>query len=73
MKEKLGHLALTPTNDRVNDEMFVTWYGPEIGECDEILKTVLDLNFKNQNCVFISNKQPVYYIRELYPIFKKKN
>ena len=47
MKEKLGHLALTPTNDRVNDEMFVTWDGPEIGECDEILKTVLDLHFKN--------------------------
>ena len=27
--------------------MFMTWNGPEIGECDEILKTALDLHFKN--------------------------
>ena len=27
--------------------MFMTWHGPEIGECDEILKMALDLHFKN--------------------------
>ena len=33
--------------DKLNNEIFMTWNGPEIGECDEILKTVLDLHFKN--------------------------
>ena len=29
-----------------NDEMFVAWNGPEIGECDEILRKALDLHFE---------------------------
>ena len=28
----------TISDEKLNDEMFVTWNGPEIGECDEILK-----------------------------------
>ena len=26
--------------------MFVTWNGPEIGECDDILRKALDLHFE---------------------------
>ena len=33
--------------DKLNDEMFVTWLGPEIRECDDFLKTALDPHFKN--------------------------
>ena len=40
------HIRSVP-KDKRNSEMFMTWHGPEIGECDEILKTVLDLHFKN--------------------------
>ena len=32
-------------NDTLNDEMFVTRKGPEIGECDNILRKELDLHF----------------------------
>ena len=32
-------------NDILNDEMFVTQKGPEIGECDNILRKALDLHF----------------------------
>ena len=34
------------SEEKLNDEMFVAWNGPEIGECDEILKNALDLHFK---------------------------
>ena len=36
------------SEENLNDEMFVAWNGPEIGECDEILKNALDLHFKNK-------------------------
>ena len=32
-------------NDILNDEMFVTRKGPEIGECDKILRKALDFYF----------------------------
>ena len=35
------------SEEKLNDEMFVAWNGPEIGECDEILKNAFDLHFKN--------------------------
>ena len=37
----------TISEEKLNDEMFVMWNGPEIGECDEILKIALDQHFKN--------------------------
>ena len=40
------HIRTVP-EDELNNEMFMTLNGPEIGELDEILKTVLDLHFKN--------------------------
>ena len=44
--------------DKLNNEMFMTWHGPEIGECDEILKTALDLHFKNSK-LSVHFKQPI--------------
>ena len=32
-------------NYKIIDEMFVTWNGPEIEECDIILRKALDLHF----------------------------
>ena len=40
------HIRTVP-EDELNNEMFMTLNDPEIGELDEILKTVLDLHYKN--------------------------
>ena len=36
--------------DATNDEMFVSWNGPEMGESDEMLKNALELHFSWGNC-----------------------
>ena len=39
---------IRPVGDAIlNDEMFVTWNGPEMGECDTILRKALEVHFSN--------------------------
>ena len=61
----------TVPEEKLNDEMFVTWNGPEIRERDEILKTALHLHFKNSKLGVLFFKQTtcLKHQGQLYQIF----
>ena len=61
--------------NQVNDEMFVSWNGPEIGEADDILKEALELHFKGSRLGvhFTTNNLFVTAGTTVQNILKKKN
>ena len=52
------HIRTVPV-DKLNNEIFMTWNDPEIGEFDEIFKRLKIYILKTQTWCSFQNKQPV--------------